>query len=51
MTRDPVCGARLDEEQVVYTSTYQGRRFYFCSPTCQQRFDQNPERHINRPES
>jgi Cu+-exporting ATPase len=48
MVRDPVCGAKVDEKQTGYTSLSQGQRYFFCSPGCQQRFDQNPQRYAGQ---
>jgi P-type Cu+ transporter len=45
MTKDPVCGMQVNDEQAAGTSEYRGKTYYFCSPGCKQRFDQNPERY------
>jgi len=42
MAIDPVCGMRVDEK-TAERSTYAGKTFYFCSKTCKQEFDANPE--------
>jgi P-type Cu+ transporter len=47
MARDPVCGMQVNEQQAAGTSAYQGETYYFCSPGCKQRFDQNPERYTS----
>lgn len=52
MARDPVCGMQVDEQQAKaqgLTSEYQGQAYYFCSPTCKQQFDQNPQRYVGQP--
>lgn len=45
MVKDPVCGLSIDERQARATSEHEGRVYYFCSPSCQQIFAQDPERH------
>lgn len=46
MDKDPVCGMRVDKSKSEYTSTYQGRKYYFCSADCKKAFDLEPERHV-----
>ncbi len=41
MTKDPVCGMEVDEKKAA-TLKYKGKTYYFCSPTCQMAFQQNP---------
>jgi Cu+-exporting ATPase len=48
MGKDPVCGMQVSEEQALGKSEYQGRTYYFCSTTCKEQFDQNPERYLGR---
>lgn len=43
MSTDPVCGMSVDEQKAAGSSDYQGKTFYFCSSTCKQNFDQNPQ--------
>lgn len=45
MAKDPVCGMDVNERDASATAQHQGRTFYFCSPACKQRFDQNPEQY------
>lgn len=42
---DPVCGMNIDPATAKHTSEYQGRTYYFCSPSCKQSFDADPERY------
>jgi YHS domain-containing protein len=44
---DPVCGAELDEQQTARKSEYQDRAYYFCSPDCKQRFEEDPTRYAD----
>jgi Cu+-exporting ATPase len=48
MQTDPVCGMQIDEQQTAGKSEYQGKTFNFCSPTCKQQFDQNPQRYAGQ---
>jgi P-type Cu+ transporter len=45
MMKDPVCGKEIDPVQAAGESSYGGQTYYFCCPTCKERFDQNPERY------
>jgi Cu+-exporting ATPase len=40
--RDPVCGMMIEEEDAAATSSYQGRTYRFCSPSCKEKFDHDP---------
>lgn len=46
MTKDPVCGMKIDEEIVAATSVYKGETYYFCKSGCKELFDQNPEKRL-----
>jgi YHS domain-containing protein len=48
MVKDPVCGMQINESQTAGKSEYRGQTFYFCSPGCKQRFDQNPDRYADQ---
>lgn len=48
MQTDPVCGMQINDQQASETSEYQGKTFNFCSPTCKQQFDQNPQRYTSK---
>ena len=41
MAKDPVCGMTVDEEHAL-KSIYNGKTFFFCSPSCKQNFEKNP---------
>ncbi len=45
MATDPVCGMYVDEKSTRLTSDRQGRKYYFCSTTCQLQFER-PEREL-----
>lgn len=43
MSIDPVCGMEVDPADAAGQSEYKDEVFYFCSPVCKQKFDQNPD--------
>ncbi len=51
MTQDPVCGMDVQPEQAAGQSEFQGRTFYFCCPTCKEKFDKEPERYAKPSQS
>ncbi len=40
---DPVCGMTIDPATAAGSYEYQGRRYYFCHPSCLDRFKADPE--------
>lgn len=46
MAIDPVCGMDVDQQKAADSSDYQGRTYYFCSQSCKERFDQNPQQYV-----
>ena len=46
MAIDPVCGMEIKEEDAAGISVYKGLKYFFCSPVCKKKFDQNPEKYI-----
>lgn len=44
--RDPVCGMLLDDKTAPESSTYEGTTYYFCSTSCKEAFDLNPEEYL-----
>ncbi|MFP4081494.1 MAG: heavy metal translocating P-type ATPase [Candidatus Aminicenantes bacterium] len=50
MAKDSVCGMEVKEDQAAGTSTYKGKKYYFCSPVCKKKFDENPELYIKSEE-
>ena len=45
MTKDPVCGMNVDENNSQYQSQYGGKKFNFCSEQCKKEFDKQPEKY------
>jgi len=46
MTKDPVCGMKIDEKQTKYKTRYKGKNYYFCSQRCKNDFDEKPEKYL-----
>ena len=42
MAKDPVCRMQVDERQARATAEHNGQKFYFCSPDCKTKFEQDP---------
>jgi P-type Cu+ transporter len=40
---DPVCNMSIEDQDAVAASTYKGTIYYFCSKSCKERFDEDPE--------
>ncbi len=45
MAKDPICGMDVEESSAKWTSTYNGKTYYFCAPGCKKEFDEDPEKH------
>jgi len=45
MEKDPVCNMEIDETKAEFQSQYGGKKFYFCSEECKNRFEQKPEQY------
>ncbi|HZP17682.1 MAG TPA: YHS domain-containing protein [Terriglobales bacterium] len=45
MTKDPVCKMDVDETRAEHSSQYGGRKYYFCSEDCKEKFDNQPEKY------
>jgi len=43
MAKDLICGMEVKEEDAAGSSLYKGKKYYFCSEVCKQKFDENPE--------
>lgn len=43
---DPVCGMSVDAETAAASSERDGKRYYFCSEVCKQRFDRDPAAYL-----
>jgi Cu+-exporting ATPase len=45
MAVDPVCGMTVDEKSAAGKSTHNGVDYYFCAPSCKEKFDADPQRY------
>ncbi|MGC8651937.1 MAG: YHS domain-containing protein [Candidatus Micrarchaeia archaeon] len=43
--KDLVCQMEVDKNSK-FKSNYKGKTFYFCSASCKQKFDKEPETYI-----
>jgi len=48
MVLDPVCKMKVDEKEAAITSTYKGKKYYFCAMGCKKVFDQNPKQYAGQ---
>jgi P-type Cu+ transporter len=46
---DPVCHMQVDQNTAAAVTEYQGRRYYFCSPACKEKFDGSPQQYASGP--
>ncbi|MBI4447765.1 YHS domain-containing protein [Candidatus Woesearchaeota archaeon] len=45
MAKDLVCGMEVNENKATKVK-YNGKTYYFCSPTCQWAFKENPKQFV-----
>jgi Cu+-exporting ATPase len=46
---DPVCGMTVDPATAPASFEYQGQKYYFCNPSCAQRFRADPQHYLHGP--
>ena len=46
---DPVCGMTIDEADAVAAHQYDGVTYYFCNPSCLERFTKDPRQFLEPP--
>ncbi len=44
--KDPVCGMDVEPETAAGSTEYQGTTYYFCNPSCLERFRAEPEKFL-----
>lgn len=44
---DPVCGMTVQPETAAGSYPYQGKTYWFCSPSCLQRFKKDPDAYLS----
>lgn len=50
-TKDPACGMEVDVAKARAagrTAHYQGRSYFFCSSSCKEKFEKDPERYLRK---
>ncbi len=51
MEQDPVCGMLINPKEATGAREYQRTTYYFCSPNCLTKFDQAPQRYVEKQQS
>ncbi len=46
--RDPVCGMTVDPSAAKGQVEHTGKTYYFCSPQCARKFQQDPEQYLHK---
>ena len=46
--KDPVCGMEIDKEKAKGPANRMGRSFYFCSESCQKKFEKEPMKYMDK---
>lgn len=47
LVKDVVCGMEIDKNDNAGYVEYKGNVYYFCSPGCKDKFEENPEKYID----
>jgi YHS domain-containing protein len=45
-SKDPVCGMEIEKGQAYAMASRDGRQFYFCSESCQNKFNGEPGKYL-----
>ena len=45
---DPVCGMTVDPAEAAGSLAYRGQTYYFCHPSCLERFESAPDEFVAR---
>jgi len=48
MAKDPVCGMKVDEKSANFKSEKGSKTYYFCSSSCKETFEKNPEKYTKK---
>jgi YHS domain-containing protein len=46
MVKDPICGMEVNESQAPASLEYKGQKVFFCSSSCYDVIDKDPERYV-----
>ena len=44
--KDPVCGMDVDPEKAAGASVHAGKTYYFCSTSCRDQFEREPQKYL-----
>ena len=47
LVRDPVCGMMIEPQDAVSHKAYKGQTYYFCHPSCAERFAASPDEFLS----
>src|SRR5579872_1169751 len=50
VAKDPVCGMSVNTAAAKHTLQHAGQTFYFCSPSCREKFQSQPDKYLRPPE-
>lgn len=45
--KDPICGMSVDQKTASHHSVYQGKHYFFCSPSCKEQFEKDPNQFVS----
>ena len=45
---DPICGMQVNPDSAAGVAEYEGRRYFFCSTHCKERFEADPARYVGQ---
>lgn len=45
---DPVCGEKFPPELSTFSARYRGMTYHFCSSTCKEKFEDEPEKYARK---
>ncbi len=48
MAKDPICGMEVDWKKAKFSAVRDGKKYYFCSKNCYEKFRKNPVKYANR---
>lgn len=48
MAKDPVCGMDVNEKTAKHKTTYKGKTYYFCAPSCLRAFEESPQKYVKK---
>jgi YHS domain-containing protein len=46
MAIDPICKMEVEESKAAATYEYKGKKYFFCSSGCKEKFAKEPEKFI-----